>query len=272
MAYLEIRSLRKSYRARGGVTAVLGGVDLTLDEGEFVAVVGYSGSGKTTLVSLIAGLVTPDAGEIRLDGVPVTEPGPERGIVFQQYSLLPWLSVSGNVALAVDAVNPTLPASERRRMTDELIALVNLTPAAWKRPRELSGGMRQRVAVARGLAMQPKLLLMDEPFSALDALTRATLQRIWGERRTTVMLITNDVDEAILLADRIYPMTPGPNAVLGPAIEVGLPSPRQRRHLSLEPAYQKARQALVEFLRNARSRLAPTAGHPRQPQPRAPIQ
>jgi nitrate/nitrite transport system ATP-binding protein len=264
MAYLEVHGLRKSYRARDGVTPVLGGVDLTLDEGEFVAVVGYSGSGKTTLVSLIAGLVAPDAGEIRLDGAPVTEPGPERGIVFQQYSLLPWLSVRGNVALAVDAVNPTLPAAERRRLTDELIALVNLTPAAWKRPRELSGGMRQRVAVARGLAMQPKLLLMDEPFSALDALTRATLQdellRIWGERRTTVMLITNDVDEAILLADRIYPMTPGPDAMLGPAIEVGLPRPRQRRHMSLEPAYQKARQALVEFLRAARSRLAPATG------------
>jgi len=264
MAYLEVRGLSKSYRARGSVTPVLGGVDLTLDEGEFVAIVGYSGSGKTTLVSLIAGLVAPDAGEIRLDGAPVTGPGPERGIVFQQYSLLPWLSVRGNVSLAVDAVNPTLPAAERRRLTDELIALVNLTPAAWKRPRELSGGMRQRVAVARGLAMQPKLLLMDEPFSALDALTRATLQdellRIWSERRTTVMLITNDVDEAILLADRIYPMTPGPDAVLGPAIEVGLPRPRQRRHLSLEPAYQKARQALVEFLRAGRSRLAPVTG------------
>jgi nitrate/nitrite transport system ATP-binding protein len=148
--------------------------------------------------------------------------------------------------------------------------------------------MRQRVAVARGLAMQPKLLLMDEPFSALDALTRATLQdellRIWSERRTTVMLITNDVDEAILLADRIYPMTLGPDAVLGPPIEVGLPRPRQRRHMSLEPAYQKARQALVEFLRAGRSRLAPRAdracrshaasgsGHPREPRPRAPIQ
>ena len=256
MAYLEVRGLRKSYRARDGVTPVLGGVDLSLDEGEFVAVVGYSGSGKTTLVSLIAGLLAPDVGEIRLDGAPVTGPGPERGIVFQQYSLLPWLSVRGNVALAVDAVNPTLPKAARRCLTDELIALVNLTPAAWKRPRELSGGMRQRVAVARGLAMQPKLLLMDEPFSALDALTRATLQdellRIWSERRTTVMLITNDVDEAILLADRIYPMTPGPDAVLGPPIEVGLPRPRQRRHMSLEPAYQKARQALVEFLRARR--------------------
>ena len=257
MAYLEVRDLKKYYRTRSGPTAVLGGVDLTLEEGEFVAVVGYSGSGKTTLVSLIAGLIAPDRGEILLDGVPVTGPGPERGIVFQQYSLLPWLSVRGNVALAVDAVNPGMPASERRRITDEFIALVNLTPAAWKRPRELSGGMRQRVAVARGLAMRPKLLLMDEPFSALDALTRATLQdellRIWAERRSTMMLITNDVDEAILLADRIYPMTPGPDAVLGPAIEVGLPRPRQRRHMSLEPAYQKARQALVEFLRAART-------------------
>jgi nitrate/nitrite transport system ATP-binding protein len=186
----------------------------------------------------------------------VTEPGPERGIVFQQYSLLPWMTVYENVALAVDAVNPGLPGTDRRRLTEEFIALVNLTPAAWKRPRQLSGGMRQRVAVARGFAMRPKLLLMDEPFSAVDALTRTTLQdellRIWNEHRSTVILITNDVDEAILLADRIYPMTPGPGAVLGPAIEVGLPRPRRRRHMSLEPAYQKARQAIVEFLRASR--------------------
>jgi nitrate/nitrite transport system ATP-binding protein len=156
----------------------------------------------------------------------------------------------------VDAVNPALARTERRRLTEEFIALVNLTPATAKRPRELSGGMRQRVAVARGLAMQPKVLLMDEPFSALDALTRATLQdellRIWQARRTTVVLVTNDVDEAILLADRIYPMTPGPGAVLGPAIDVGLPRPRERRHMSLSPAYQKARQAIVEFLRECR--------------------
>jgi nitrate/nitrite transport system ATP-binding protein len=257
MPFLDVRGVRKSFVTPRGTTDVLGGVDLALEEGEFVAVVGYSGSGKTTLVHLIAGLLTADAGEIVLDGAPVVEPGPERGIVFQQYSLLPWMTVHENVALAVDAVNPGLPSAQRRRLTEELIALVNLTPAAWKRPRELSGGMRQRVAVARGLAMQPKLLLMDEPFSALDALTRATLQdellRIWGERRTTVVLITNDVDEAILLADRIYPMTPGPGATLGPAIEVGLPRPRQRRHLSLTPAYQKARQALVEFLKSCRA-------------------
>jgi nitrate/nitrite transport system ATP-binding protein len=260
MAFLEVRGLRKSYVTPRGTTDVLGGVDLALEEGEFVAIVGYSGSGKTTLVSLVAGLLAPDAGAIVLDGQPVRDPGPERGVVFQQYSLLPWMTVYDNVALAVDAVNPGLAAAARRRLTEELVALVNLTPAMRKRPRHLSGGMRQRVAVARGLAMRPKVLLMDEPFSALDALTRANLQdlllRIWNERRTTVILITNDVDEAILLADRIYPMTAGPAAVLGPAIEVGLPRPRVRRHLSLSPAYQKARQAIVEFLRAARPRGA----------------
>ena len=256
MAFLEVAGLEKSYTTRRGVARVLGGVDLSLDEGEFVAIVGYSGSGKTTLVSLIAGLLEADAGTIVLDGARVVGPGPERGIVFQQYSLLPWMTVRDNVALAVDAVNRTKSRAERRQITDDLIALVNLTAARDKHPRELSGGMRQRVAVARGLAMAPKLLLMDEPFSALDALTRATLQdeltRIWGERRCTVILITNDVDEAILLADRIYPMTAGPAAVLGPPIEVTLPRPRSRRHMSLTPAYQKARQALVDFLRRSR--------------------
>jgi nitrate/nitrite transport system ATP-binding protein len=258
MAYLEVRGLRKSYVTPRGTTDVLGGVDLAMDEGELVAIVGYSGSGKTTLVSLVAGLVPPDAGEIVLDGAVVRGPGPERGVVFQQYSLLPWMTVHENVAVAVDAVHPELDRAARRRLTEEFVSLVHLTPAAWKRPRELSGGMRQRVAVARGLATNPKVLLMDEPFSALDALTRANLQdlllRIWGEHRATVILITNDVDEAILLADRIYPMTAGPAAVLGPAIEVGLPRPRVRRHLSLSPAYQKARQAIVEFLKAARPR------------------
>ena len=256
MPYLEVRAVEKSFVTPRGVTRVLGGASLSLDEGEFVAIVGYSGSGKTTLISLVAGLLAPDAGEIVLDGARVTEPGPERGIVFQQYSLLPWMTVRENVALAVDAVDAALPAAERRRRTDEFVALVGLAGAAGKRPRELSGGMRQRVAVARGLAMRPKILLMDEPFSALDALTRARLQDellgIWNERRTTVVLVTNDVDEAILLADRIYPMTPGPGATLGPPIEVGLPRPRERRHMSLAPAYQKVRQEIVEFLRACR--------------------
>jgi nitrate/nitrite transport system ATP-binding protein len=261
MPFLELRGIEKSFVTPRGASRVLGGLDLSLEQGEFVAIVGYSGSGKTTLMSLIAGLLTPDAGDITLDGERVTGPGPERGIVFQQYSLLPWMSVFDNVALAVDAVNPAVSARERARLTEEFIALVNLSAARWKRPRELSGGMRQRVAVARGLAMQPKVLLMDEPFSALDALTRATLQdellRIWSERRSTVVLVTNDVDEAILLADRIYPMTPGPGAVLGPAIDVALPRPRQRRHMSLTPAYQKSRQGIVEFLRACRHDRGP---------------
>ena len=263
MAYLDVRGLHKSYRTARAVRVVLGGVELAVEEGEFVAIVGYSGSGKTTLISLIAGLIEPDSGEIVLDGERVTGPGPERGIVFQQYSLLPWMTVHENIALAVNAVHPGAGAGERRRMTEELIELVNLTPARAKRPRELSGGMRQRVALARGLAMQPKVLLLDEPLSALDALTRATLQdellRIWSARRSTVILITNDVDEAILLADRIHPMTPGPGAVLGPAIEVGLPRPRQRRHLSLTPAYQKARHNLVDFLKQARTEPGPSS-------------
>jgi nitrate/nitrite transport system ATP-binding protein len=256
MAFLQVRGVTKSYVTPRGTTRVLGGVDLAVEEGEFVAIVGCSGSGKTTLISLLAGLIAPDLGSIALDGAPVTGPGPDRGIVFQQYALLPWMTAHENVALAVDAVNPGRPAAERRRMTDELLALVGLAAAASKRPRELSGGMRQRVALARGLATRPRLLLLDEPLSALDALTRATLQdellRIWGERRSTVILVTNDVDEAILLADRIHPLTPGPDAVLGPAIEVALPRPRSRRHLSLTPAYQKARQATVEFLRSRR--------------------
>jgi nitrate/nitrite transport system ATP-binding protein len=256
MAYLDVRAVEKSFVTPRGITRVLGGASLTLDEGEFVAIVGYSGSGKTTLISLIAGLLTADAGEIMLEGAPVTSPGPERGIVFQHYSLLPWMTVRDNVALAVNSVDAAMSAAERRRRTDDFVALVGLTAAAGKRPRELSGGMRQRVAVARGLAMRPKVLLMDEPFSALDALTRARLQdellAIWMARRTTIVLVTNDVDEAILLADRIYPMTPGPGATLGPPIEVGLPRPRERRHMSLAPAYQKVRQAIVEFLRACR--------------------
>lgn len=260
MPYLEVRDVHKTFATKRGAIHVLGGATLALDEGDFVAIVGYSGSGKTTLISLIAGLLFPDRGSIVLDGAPVTGPGPERGLVFQQYSLLPWMTVHDNIALAVDAVDGERPAAERRRRTEELIALVNLSAAAGKRPRELSGGMRQRVAVARGLAMRPKVLLMDEPFSALDALTRATLQdellRIWNRQRSTVVLVTNDVDEAILLADRIYPMTPGPGAVLGPPIEVGLPRPRERRHMSLAPAYQKVRQEIVEFLRGCRRGIA----------------
>jgi nitrate/nitrite transport system ATP-binding protein len=258
MAFLQLQDVRKSFETPKGRHLVLQGVDLAVAQGEFVAIVGYSGSGKTTLLSLIAGLIAPDGGEILLEGVPIQEPGPDRGIVFQNYSLLPWLTVFENIYLAVDAVSSGLSTDEKHVRTEQWVRLVQLEEAMTKRPHELSGGMRQRVAVARGLAMDPKLLLLDEPFSALDALTRAILQdelaRIWMEQRKTVLMITNDVEEAIRLAERIYPLTPGPGATLGPEIPVAIPHPRSRRLLSVDPAYQQVRRELTEFLIKARDR------------------
>jgi nitrate/nitrite transport system ATP-binding protein len=259
MAYLEIRGVDKSFArtqraaAEGnGRLAVLRDINLAIDENEFVCIVGRSGSGKTTLISLIAGLLEPDLGEILLDGKPIDGPGPDRGVVFQNYSLLPWMNVFENVYLAVDAVAPDLDESGKRERAEHYIRLVNLGAAMKKVPRELSGGMRQRVAVARGLAMDPKVLLMDEPFSALDALTRATLQeelaRIWMETRKTVVMITNDIDEAILLADSIYTLTSGPGATLGPAVHVETPHPRSHAQLSREPSYQRVRHETVRIL------------------------
>ena len=259
MAYLEIRGVSKSYRRSesGEETgsdslAVLRDINVAIDENEFVCIVGRSGSGKTTLISLIAGLLEPDGGEILLEGKPIDGPGPDRGVVFQNYSLLPWMNVFENVYLAVDAVAPGLSEAEKREHAEHYIGLVNLSAAMKKVPRELSGGMRQRVAVARGLAMEPKVLLMDEPFSALDALTRGTLQeelaRIWMETQKTVVMITNDIDEAILLADTIYTLSSGPGAMLGPAIVIDAPHPRRRSQLSGQASYQKARRATLNNL------------------------
>jgi len=267
MAYLEIRGVGKSYRrgasgtsAQSGRLAVLCDIDLAIDENEFVCIVGRSGSGKTTLISLIAGLLEPDRGEILLDGKIIEGPGPDRGVVFQNYSLLPWMNVFENVYLAVDAVAPDLAEAEKRERAEHYINLVNLSAAMKKMPRELSGGMRQRVAVARGLAMDPKVLLMDEPFSALDALTRGTLQeelaRIWMETQKTVVMITNDIDEAILLADSIYTLTSGPGATLGPAVRVETPHPRSRAQLVDEPGYQGVRRETVNVLMSGRTRGA----------------
>jgi nitrate/nitrite transport system ATP-binding protein len=264
MAYLEIKNLSKSFRHNGrassaenGSLPVLRDINLAIRENEFVCIVGRSGSGKTTLISLIAGLLEPDSGEILLEGKPINGPGPDRGVIFQNYSLLPWMTVFENVYLAIDAVAPTLAQAEKRQRTEHYINLVNLSAATKKLPRELSGGMRQRVAVARGLAMDPKVLLMDEPFSALDALTRATLQeelaRIWMETQKTVVMITNDIDEAILLADRIYPLTSGPGAMLRPAIPVDLARPRSSRQVGREAGYQRARREMWSVLATARA-------------------
>ena len=242
MPILEIDNLHKSYGGGATRSHVLGGINLNVEEGEFVAIVGFSGSGKTTLISAIAGLIQPDRGEIRCKGKKITRPDPERGVVFQNYSLMPWLSVYGNVALAVDTLFSLWTAEQRRAHTLKYIGMVGLSHAADRRPSELSGGMRQRVAVARALSMQPEILLLDEPLSALDALTRAKLQdelsEISQREKKTIILITNDVDEAILLADRIIPLDPGPNAVLGPEFRVTLPRPRLRSAMNNDQTYK----------------------------------
>ncbi|NQV82404.1 MAG: ATP-binding cassette domain-containing protein [Rhodospirillales bacterium] len=252
MAILELKNVCKSYGTGTEKTDVLSGIDLTIEEGEFVAIVGFSGSGKTTLINLIAGLDTPDRGEVLLHGKSVVEPGPDRGLVFQSYSLMPWLTVKGNVMLAVDSVNGKAPKAKREELALKYIEMVGLGPAIDRHPAELSGGMRQRVAVARALAMSPEILLLDEPLSALDALTRAKLQdeieTIWSSDKKTVVLITNDVDEAILLADRIIPLNPGPNATLGPDFKVDLPRPRERGAMNHNPAFKSLRAEVTKYL------------------------
>ena len=252
MPFLELKNVSKGYGANGRRSEVLRGINLSIEKGEFVAIVGYSGAGKTTLISLIAGLIKPDAGSLTLNDLEITEPGPDRGIVFQNYSLLPWMSVHENIYLAVEQVFPNWSPAKKQQHTEKYIAMVNLTPARDKRPGELSGGMRQRVSVARALAIDPQILLLDEPLSALDALTRATLQdelgRIWQENRKTIVLITNDVDEGILLADRIIPLSAGPNATLGPAIAVDIPRPRERTSINHNPRYKQIRRHVIHFL------------------------
>lgn len=259
MTLLELKNVHKSY----GSTSVLSDINLSINEGEFVAIVGYSGAGKTTLISMLAGLVKPDAGSITLAGEPICGPSPDRAVVFQNYSLLPWLSVFENILLAVEQVFPKWTRQQRMDHVNRYIAMVNLTAAKLKKPSELSGGMRQRVSVARALAMDPRILLMDEPLSALDALTRATLQdeveRIWSRDRKTVLLITNDVDEGILLADRIIPLSAGPGATLGPAVNVTLERPRDRKAINHDPRFKEIRNQVIRYLLGPGRKNAATA-------------
>jgi len=231
---------------------ILKNVNLQVARNEFVAVIGFSGSGKSTLVSLLAGLERPTEGEVRMEGTEITRPGPRRGVMFQSYSLLPWLTVFGNIELAVKQVFPSFSGSEIREHANRYIDMVNLTDACDKAPHELSGGMRQRVSLARTLSMQPDVLLLDEPLSALDALTRSVLQdeilQIWEKEKKTVVLITNDVDEAILLADRIIPLTMGPEATLADGFLVDLERPRDRRTLTDQPQYQRLKAEITSYL------------------------
>jgi nitrate/nitrite transport system ATP-binding protein len=274
MPFIELSGVCKGYGPSEQRTHVLEDVNLAIEKGELVSIVGYSGAGKTTLVSLLAGLILPDKGEVKVDGKVVTGPSPQRGVVFQNYSLLPWLSVLENVQLAVDQVFPKLSGAERKARAMKFVDMVNLGPAAAKRPRELSGGMRQRVSVARALAMDPEVLLLDEPFGALDALTRAVLQgelqRISQESGKTMLLITNDVDEGILLSDRIIPLGAGPRASLGPATTVDIERPRDRKELNHDPRFRATRLAVLEYLLESgkakRSEAAARASAGNQPE------
>jgi len=252
MPRLELKNVCKGFGTGSARREVLTNINLTIDDRELVAIVGYSGVGKTTLISLIAGLLTPDSGTITLDGKPIRGPGRERGVVFQSYALLPWLTAYENVALAIDEAFPDVPVAQRRARVAECLALVNLSAAHHKRPRELSGGMRQRVSIARALAMDPDVLLLDEPLGALDALTRGTLQKelesILRCERKTLVLITNDVEEAVLLADRVIPLSLGPGASLGPEVRVELPRPRDKKLLSQNLTAKRIRAEIIEYL------------------------
>jgi nitrate/nitrite transport system ATP-binding protein len=252
MGQLELSGVSLSYESGNEVTEVLDDINLNIEEGEFLAIVGFSGAGKTSLISLMGGLIKPETGTIKLNGKDVDGPGPDRGVVFQSYSLMPWLTVEGNIALAVDSVFAKESKAARAERVTKYIDMVSLSHARDRRPRELSGGMRQRVAVARALAMAPEILLLDEPLSALDALTRAKLQdeldAIREKDKKTVILITNDVDEAILLADRIIPLTPGPKATLGPAFDVKIDRPRLRSAMNKDETFIKLRADVTNFL------------------------
>jgi len=252
MAKLELKGVSKSYGEGSQKRKVLADINLTIEDREIVAIVGYSGVGKTTLISLIAGLIQPDEGTITMDGKPITGPGRDRGVVFQNYALLPWLTTYQNVALAVDEAFPEVPADKRKARVAETLALVNLSAAHHKRPKELSGGMRQRVSIARALAMDPEVLLLDEPFGALDALTRGTLQKevenIFRREKKTMVMITNDVEEAVLLADRIVPLSVGPGATLGPEVAVDLPRPRDKKALATCLDAKRMRVQVIDYL------------------------
>jgi nitrate/nitrite transport system ATP-binding protein len=252
MALLELKNVSKSYGVGASKTDVLSNINLEVNEGEFIAIVGFTGSGKTTLMNMMSGLQFPDSGDVLLHGQPITGPGPDRGVIFQNYSLLPWLSVYKNVKLSVDQVFPKMSKAEKDAHIKKYIAMVNLTHAIDKMPSELSGGMRQRVSVARALAMNPEVLLMDEPLSALDALTRGSLQdeivNIWSKDKRTAILITNDVDEGIIMADRIIPLTPGPNATLGPEFKVPFERPRDVTEINKDADYKRLRNDILEYL------------------------
>ena len=253
MSVLEFRNVSKSFGEGTARTDVLRDINLQVEEGEFLVLLGFSGTGKTTLINLMAGLDRPSSGSATYRGKEITGPGPERGVIFQRYSLMPWLTVNGNVSLAVDTIFPGMGRAGKQAKVDHYVGMVGLSHAAQRRPAELSGGMRQRVNVARALAMDPEVLLLDEPLSALDALTRANLadeiEAIWQADRKTCVLITNDVDEAILLADRIIALNP--DGTLGEEFRVSIPRPRDRSAMNTDDSFKQLRREVTSCLMDA---------------------
>ena len=251
--YIDIQGVEQTFKTRKGPFCALQNVNLKVAKGEFVALIGHSGCGKSTLLNLIAGLTTPTQGVLLCANREIAGPGPERAVVFQNHSLLPWLTCFENVYLAVERVfSATESKAQLKARTDAVLAMVGLTAAAQKRPGEISGGMKQRVGIARALSMEPKVLLLDEPFGALDALTRAKLQdellQIVANTQSTVVMVTHDVDEAVLLSDKIVMMTNGPSATIGEVLSVDLPRPRNRVELAESTQYLHYRKAVIDFL------------------------
>jgi nitrate/nitrite transport system ATP-binding protein len=250
--YLSVSLVCKSFRRGNAVSDVLRNISLDVHRGEYVSLIGHSGCGKSTLLNIIAGLTDVSSGAVLLEDKEVSSPGPDRAVVFQNHSLLPWLTFFENVKLAVDKVWSGTPAKERKERIMANLELVHMGHARDKRPSEISGGMKQRVGIARALAMEPKVLLLDEPFGALDALTRAHLQdqvmAIHQKLGNTVLMITHDVDEAVLLSDRIVMLTNGPSATIGEILEVKLPRPRHRLELVADRNYIRCREAVLKFL------------------------
>ena len=251
--FVSIEDVGQTFETRKGSFVALRDVNLTIRQGEFISLIGHSGCGKSTLLNLIAGLTLPTSGVLLCDGREIAGPGPERGVVFQNHSLLPWLTCYDNIYLAVERVFGAKEGKARlRERTLAALELVGLMPAEQKYPNEISGGMKQRVGIARALSMQPKVLLMDEPFGALDALTRARLQdelmKICDKTKATTVMVTHDVDEAVLLSDRIVMLTNGPAATIGEILSVDLPRPRQRLELAHDSRYIDCRAAVLEFL------------------------
>ncbi|HHF2936612.1 ABC transporter ATP-binding protein [Vibrio parahaemolyticus] len=258
-ALLDLTRLGMRFPTTDGEFIALKNVDLQINKGEFVSLIGHSGCGKSTVLNLVAGLHMPTDGGVIVDGREVAGPGPDRAVVFQNHSLLPWLTVYQNVELAVKQIAGKKGKAWIQEQVNHYLELIQMQHAAHKKPDEISGGMKQRVGIARALALQPKVLLMDEPFGALDALTRAHLQdalmKIQAELNNTVIMITHDVDEAVLLSDKIVMMTNGPAATIGEVLEVNLPRPRERVALADDAQYQKCRQAVLKFLYEKQSKV-----------------